>query len=209
MACEGTTRALSIAALVVCAWGAAGQTPNVELPDRLVIRAQLDRGISAANTKPGERVYMHAVAAEMDGDRVLIASGAKLIGRVLAATKLSDATPESRLDIVIERAEWRHHSVNLRAYIIEQGVIITSKVVGCGPPSSLSDEGTDLKPRDTLCSGNQVPIYKREPSPVMQGVEIRYLRDRRGGPTALVSKTHNVVLPPGLAVLIRHDALPQ
>src|SRR5690242_14366337 len=91
--------------LAICLSAHAPQ--DAVLPDHVVIRAQLIHRVSAATAKPGSRVEMRVLDSEKDGELVLIEKDAKLTGRVVAATARTDFSPESRLQVVIERAEWR------------------------------------------------------------------------------------------------------
>ncbi len=203
---------LPIAILVLAGWSfaRAQSTTEFAIPDRLVIRAELLHGVNAEKAKPGDKVEMRALAAEKDGDRVLIEKDAKLTGRVIAATARSESSPESRLELVIERAEWKGHSVALNAFVIAQGQMRQSlQIIGitdrrCDPTFNRGRGPEASTPAYVDCARpDDASPAKSRGTPVLRDVEIRYLKGR-SGPTMLVSQKTNVQLPSGLVVLIRN-----
>jgi hypothetical protein len=199
------TIALAVAGIVFIASSIsnAQAAPEAALPDRLVIRAELVNGVNAAKAKPGDRVEMRALADEKDGDRVLIEKDAKLTGHVIAATGHNKAS-ESRLELVIEGAQWKRHSIPLHAFVIAQGQVNKTQTTPCNERSPARDTTSEANtPGFLLCAEKGDTISRKQSSPVLKDVEIRYVRGR-SGPTVLVSKKTNVVLPSGLVVLIRN-----
>ncbi len=201
---------LATIALATSSLSRAQTLPDPALPDRLVIRAELLHGINAAKAKPGDKVEMRALAAEKDGDRVLIEKDAKLTGHVTSASARGSSDSESRMELVIDRAQWKGHSLRLKGYVIAQGELAeTRKFVGMGEPACDPTINRGHLP------GNDSPAYilcaqetegastKRSRTPVLRDVELRYIHGR-SGPTVLVSRKSNVVLPAGLVVLIRN-----
>ncbi len=85
------------------------------------IRAVMRNTINARKAQPGDRVQMSVQdgpAKSRNG--VEIPQGATLVGRVVDAAAWSKRSPESRLGIVVERAEWNGKSVPLKAFIVGQ-----------------------------------------------------------------------------------------
>ena len=210
--------ALSVAAIALATWSVAHAqtTSEASVPDRLVIRAELLHGINAAKAKPGDKVEMRALAAEKDGERLLIEKDAKLIGHVINAVARTETSPESRIELVIERAEWNGHAIPLNAYIIAQGQIATVRQrerlsdPKCDPSQHLGGGTLD---RDTpayiRCAQDSSQVSgKQGGAPLLRDVELRYVHGRSGS-TVLVSSIKNVTLPAGLVVLIRNVAAGQ
>jgi len=88
------------------------------VPDRTVIPAVLRTSIDAKDGKVGKEIELLVSDDVRDeSGKVLIPKQAKLIGHVTEAVPWTKNSPESKISIVVERAEWKGHSVALRSFI--------------------------------------------------------------------------------------------
>src|SRR5690242_6684790 len=105
---------------------------------------------------------------------VLIEKDAKLTGRVVAATARTDFSPESRLQVVIERAEWRGHSVMLNAFVVAQGQLIQTVKAPCNERSPGRTRSDANSPGFVLCAEKGDTILRTQASPMMKDVQVVY-----------------------------------
>jgi hypothetical protein len=89
---------------------------GVTLP--VVLKHKLD----AAKVKQGDIVKMELVETIAGSGASTIPSGAKVYGQVVGATKLAQAQ-ESRLALSIDRIEWKHVVVPIRAVVTGFGAL--------------------------------------------------------------------------------------
>jgi hypothetical protein len=96
----------------------AQSKPDLTIPDRTVIPAVLGTSIDARNVKVGKELELAVTEDVRDSTgKLLIPKLAKLTGRVTEAVQWAKDKPESRVSIVVETAEWKKHSVRLRAFV--------------------------------------------------------------------------------------------
>ncbi len=185
------------------AFAQSSSEPNVILPTRLHIRAVMDKTVTTKKAKVGDPVRMTVLAPEMEGKTVLIAKDAHLIGRVAESTPYKGPGTEARLMVVVERAEWRKHSVPLNAYIVAQGAIRTQAYFQDWPCRLGSrDYQRCLEEHPEQKGSGRTTISDRE-SPTLPDVELLRVGGP-DGPTALVCNKHDIVLTDRTAVLLHN-----
>src|SRR5271166_4807560 len=193
----------------------AQQTPvrNPESAGKMSIPAQLTRTVQADKAHPGDRVEFRTLEAVLAGRDLVIPANARLYGRVLSASPKQD-DKNSWLAVVVERAEWKQHSLPLHAFITAQ--ITISSANGEHSPESGSTGDTSSRvranrqsarvearaapqfsdvvraPQDATTTGqDQVTTHY----PLLEN--IRIVRDK-DGTTYLFSSKSNVKLPAGV-----------
>lgn len=93
-------------------------SPSATVPDRTVIPAVLRTSIDAKDGKVGKEIELSVSDDVRDETgKILIPKQAKLTGHVTEAVPWTKTSPESKISIVVERAEWKGHSVALRSFI--------------------------------------------------------------------------------------------
>jgi len=93
--------------------------PATEVPDNLSIPAQLSKTVDTKKCKAGDEVEMRTLEPVLISHGLVMAEHTKLQGKILGAASRQNEKP-SWLLVVIKRAEWKHHSVALRAFITSQ-----------------------------------------------------------------------------------------
>jgi len=95
-------------------------TPSAgQLPNNLSIPAQLDATVDTKKCKAGDVIEMRTLEPVLVGNGQVMPEHTKLSGRVEGAASRQNDKP-SWLLLVIDRAEWKGHSLPLRAFIISQ-----------------------------------------------------------------------------------------
>ena len=110
--------------------------PNSNSSSKLSIPAQLAHTIRADKVHPGDPVEFQTISAVLVGQGLVMPADAHLYGRVLSVGPKQE-NKKSYLAVVVERAEWKEHSLPLHAFIAAQ---ITVK------PKSLTTANTDVPP---------------------------------------------------------------
>ncbi len=88
------------------------------LPDGVRLPVELTNTVDAKKAKPGDPVKMEMLAnLRSKSGEIALPKGATLIGKVVEAVPHTKENPESRLVILVERAEWKGGSMPLHAYI--------------------------------------------------------------------------------------------
>lgn len=88
------------------------------LPDRTVIPVVLRTSIDAKDVKVGKEIELAASDDVRDANgKILIPKQAKLLGRVTESVPWAKDHKESRISIVVERAEWKNGVLALHAFI--------------------------------------------------------------------------------------------
>ena len=94
-------------------------TATSPVPDNLSIPARLSKTIDTGKCKAGDKVELKTLEPVLIGNGVVMPENAKLSGKIVAAASRQDDKP-SWLLLVVDRAEWKEHSLPLRAFIISQ-----------------------------------------------------------------------------------------
>jgi hypothetical protein len=193
--------------------------PGSNFSGKLSIPAQLAHTVRADKVHPGDPVEFKTISAVLIGKGLVMPADAHLYGRVLSVGQKQD-NKNSYLAVVVERAEWREHSLPLRAFISAQ---ITMK------PANLTTTSADAQtdppsPRRAgrmsgrVAAGNDpsLPGLIRTPqdaadTPAPQSVakypmleDVGIFRDKNGT-TYLLSAKSNVKLPAGVLLMLQNE----
>jgi hypothetical protein len=118
--------------------------PATQVPDKLNIPARLSKTIDTRKCKPGDKVEMKSLGAVLIANGLVMPENAKLHGRIVNAASRQDDKPSWVL-LVVERAEWKEHTIALHAFITSQ---ITTEAKIAGENDSAFENAINLP--DTL-----------------------------------------------------------
>ena len=213
-------RKLYIALLTFIGLLAPAQQPpaqNSESAGKMSIPAQLTRTVQADKAHPGDRVEFRTMEAVLAGGDLVIPANARLYGRVLSAAPKQD-DKNSWLAVVVERAEWKQHSLPLHAFISAQIAIsqsnnqVAEKTTYSpqNPRTMRQSARATLATDPTLSSLIKAPLDANETGqaelgtryPVLDNVGI--FRDKNGT-TYLLSAKSNVKLPAGVLLMLKNE----
>ncbi len=92
--------------------------PSAILPDGVRLPVELINTLDAKKAKAGDVAKMELLAALLNSSKeVVIPKGAKLTGKVLEAVAHTKENPDSRLRILVEKADWNGGSMPLHMFI--------------------------------------------------------------------------------------------
>src|SRR5271157_50679 len=213
-------RKLYIALLTFIALLAPAQqesAQNSESAGKMSIPAQLTRTVQADKAHPGDRVEFRTLEAVLAGKDLVIPANARLYGRVLSAAPKQD-DKNSWLAVVVERAEWKQHSLPLHAFISAQIAISQSNnqlaekttYSPQNPRTMRQSARATLATDPTLSSMIKAPLDANETGPAELGTRypvldnVGILRDKNGT-TYLLSAKSNVKLPAGMLLMLKNE----
>lgn len=204
------------------------QTPAVVLPDSTSIAARLDTSLNAKKATAGDNVQATVAVGVVMAGEVVIPQGARLAGKVIAASFRSKQNHQSMLMVRFDRAEWNGGFAQLNAYIVgnlrnlpgggrnnclghqflpQRSVPVTPFAPQSQAPNSLN--GVTQPTHDTT-SGVGLTGSPVGPPPcaVAGPPDLHYIRVHKvdAGATQLVSDKKNIDLPAGIIVELRHVA---
>src|SRR5271165_3636716 len=113
---------LCIAALIFTALLAPAQQPASSNPassGKLSIPAQLSKTVRADKVHAGDPVEFRTLEAVLVSQGLVMPANTSLHGRVLSASPKQEGK-NSWLVLVVERAEWKQHSLPLHAFVVAQ-----------------------------------------------------------------------------------------
>jgi len=132
---------LMMAALLV----QAQQDPIVTKPSGdLSIPAELTKTVRADKAHRGDPVEFTTLEAVLVGPKLVMPPQSKLFGRVVGAAPRQGDKP-SWLVLLVERAEWKQHSVALHAFISSQIALVPGPNLNINP----ADDTAASNPRRT------------------------------------------------------------
>jgi hypothetical protein len=216
-------RILLVPLLAAAAFCLAAQQPSVppaEALSQLYIPAQLNTTLKAEKAHVGDVVRFKTIEAVLLGKGVIMPANTKLYGRVLgAAARQEKEKKPSWISVVIERAEWKEHTVALRAFISSQ----VAASVASGPHADISvpnpnDYNKAIRantrrrntlqddPRNTLATtrASDTAAWNNEIN--MQApflVDVKMARQKSGA-TVLFSEKQNLKLTGGLRFVLQN-----
>ncbi len=185
---------------------------------KLSIPAQLVHTVRADKAHPGDPVEFNTLSAVLVGHGLVMPADAHLYGRVLGAAPKQE-NKNSYLLLVVERAEWKEHSLPLHAFVAAQIAVKTKSLTtnsDAPPPASSSRRSARMSGRIAAANDPSLSGMVRTPQdateteppppvsshPMLDGVGI--FRDKNGT-TYLLSATSNVTLPAGVLLLLRDE----
>lgn len=115
-----------LSAITVFAEGPSAAVADSSVPDNLSIPARLHKTIDTKKCKPGDVVEMRTLEPVLISNGLVMPENAKLHGKIVASASRQNDKP-SWLLLVVQRAEWKDHSISLRAFITSQ-ITVKAKV---------------------------------------------------------------------------------
>jgi hypothetical protein len=213
---------LCIALLIFAALLTPAQQPASSNPassGKLSIPAQLTKTVRADKVRAGDPVKFRTLEAVLVSPGLVMPANTSLHGRVLVASPKQDGK-NSWLALVVERAEWKQHSLPLHAFVVAQISISATnnqpaytriqgnttppqhlgrRSAGGGVTSDPSFSSIIKSPGDATETGQNESVPKY---PALDNVDI--LRDKDGTTYLLSSKT-NVKLPAGVLLMLKNE----
>jgi hypothetical protein len=201
-----------MAALVV---QAQSDSPVTKPAADLSIPAELTKTVRADKAHRGDPVEFTTLEAVLIGQKVVMPAQTKLLGRIVGAAPRQGNKP-SWLVLLVEKAEWKQHSVPLHAFISSQITLL--------PPPNPNTVPADAPPaignrrRISGRTGGEtsaVPSLERFPQDETAGLQeqvvarpatlkdVRIVRDN-DGTSYLVSTKSNVKLPSGTLFMLQN-----
>jgi len=202
---------------------AAAQQPaasNAVIPGKLSIPAQLTRTVRADNAHPGDPVQFRTLEAVLVNNEVVMPANSSLHGHILGASPKQDGK-NSWLALVVERADWKQHSLPLHAFVVAQITFSPTKAQSAdlgtagntlSNPRRASRQNAREAARSDPSLSNLIksPQDATEPDgnrltqkyPTLEKVGI--LRDK-DGTTYLLSSKSNVKLPAGVLLMLGNE----
>ena len=107
------------AAITVFAEDPQVTTPASQVPDNLSIPAKLNKTIDTKKCKAGDVVELQTLEPVLITNGLVMPEHTKLHGKIVGAASRMNDKP-SWILLVVDRAEWKEHSVPLRAFVTSQ-----------------------------------------------------------------------------------------
>jgi len=194
--------------------------PNSNSSGKLSIPAQLAHTVRADKVHPGDPVEFQTISAVLVGQGLVMPADAHLYGRVLSAGPKQE-NKNSYLAVVVERAEWKEHSLPLHAFIAAQITVKPKSLTTANadvPPDQPSSIRRTARMSGRVAAGNDPSLsgMVRSPQdatdtpapqsadkyPMLEDVGI--FRDKNGT-TYLLSAKSNVKLPAGVLLMLQNE----
>jgi hypothetical protein len=212
---------VSILFLVVAGFAEDPQPslPAAQVSENFTIPARLAKTVDTKKCKAGDLVEMRTLEPVLIGNGLVMPEHTRLQATVLGAASRQNEKP-SWLVLVVQKAEWKDHSVPLRAFVASQ---ITVKPKA-GPKDSPSTTATNLSDfehgRYTLRQGNPFSSRSRSlggvardatdggdttPDLSHQRLDDLYMQQARNGMMFLLSPKRNLKLPSGTMFMLRNQ----
>lgn len=191
--------------------------PAAQVPDNLSIPAQLNKTINTKKCKAGDRVELQTLEPVLISNGLVMPEHAKLHGTIVGAASRQNDKP-SWLLLQVDRAEWKRHSIALRAFIASQ---ITLKPNQSGRNATSATNLSDFHngryapsvpsttpsgrirsigraPRDATEAGEVTPQMSQ---PRLEDV---YIQQASNGALLLLSPKPYLKLPSGTMFMLRN-----
>jgi len=206
---------LMMAALLV----QAQQDPIVTKPSGdLSIPAELTKTVRADKAHRGDPVEFTTLEAVLIGQKLVMPPQSKLFGRVVGAAPRQADKP-SWIVLLVERAEWKQHSVPLHAFISSQIALVPGPNLNINP----ADDTAASNPRRTgrmsgrvaAQSDSQLSSLTKPPQDATEQSrdqlatrpatlkDVRIVRDK-DGTSYLFSAKSDVKLPSGTLFMLQN-----
>lgn len=214
-------RSISIVLLVFAVLPALAQQPGASVvpAGQLSIPAELSKTVRADKARPGDKVEFRTVEPVLVSKGIVMPTNTLLVGRILNASPKQEGK-NSWLVLVVERAEWKQHSLPLHAFVAAQITISRNQrlldPVSAGNSVSTSPRASRQSarvaaaddpslsnairaPQEATESSTGVPPAK---SPMLENVGILRVKD---GTTYLLSSKASVKLPAGVLLMLKNE----
>src|SRR5271167_1842289 len=140
-------RAISLVLLAVNALIATAQQPaasSLVSSSKLSIPARLTRTVRADKAHPGGPVEFRTLEPVLVGKDLVMPENSLLRGRILSAGAKQEGK-NSWLVLVVERAEWKQHSLPLHAFITAQIALSSANDQHSLEPASTGSTSSTLR----------------------------------------------------------------
>jgi hypothetical protein len=207
--------------LLMAAWfmQAQPETPVARLTGDLTIPAELTKTVRADKAQRGDPVEFTTLEAVLVAPKLVMPPQSKLFGRVVGAAPRRGDKP-SWLVLLVERAEWKQHSVPLHAFISAQITLVPAVSPNTSAPDTTGTT-TNLRRRRGVVlpadqSGTDLPSLRKPPqdatvtsqgeAPLKAATlkDLRIVRDK-DGTSYLFSAKSNVKLPSGSLFMLQNQ----
>jgi hypothetical protein len=187
-------------------------------PARLSIPAQLSKTIDTNHCKPGDIVELRTLEPVLIGKGVVMPESAKLRGRIIGAGSRHDDKP-SWLLLLVERADWKEHTLALHAFIAAQ--ITANQLRQAGTSDATNGQTESVRRRQAMensqSSRSTLAMRRRvqdltvdtgQPMPkASQHLDdVHVVRDRSGSVFLLSQKSH-LKIPSGTMLMLSHEPI--
>lgn len=196
---------------------AQSDSPVIKPAAGLSIPAELTKTVRADKAQRGDPVEFTSQEAVLIGQGLVMPPHSKLFGRIVGAAPRQGDKP-SWLVLLVEKAEWKQHSVLLHAFISSQITFVPA----ANPDSAGVTTARNVPPRTSRARGRTAAQSETSPSSlakvsqdaavqspgqVMVRVailkDVRILRDK-DGTSYLFSTKSNVKLPRGTLFMLQN-----
>jgi hypothetical protein len=106
-------------AIAIFAEDPQATTAASQVPDNLSIPAKLNKSIDTKKCKAGDVVELRTLEPVLITNGLVMPEHTKLHGKIIGAASRKDDKPSWVL-LMVDRAEWKDHSVPLRAFVTSQ-----------------------------------------------------------------------------------------
>lgn len=186
----------------------------------LFIPAELSKTVRADKVHRGDAVEFTTLEAVLVGPNLVMPAASKLFGRVVGAAPRHGDKP-SWIVLLVERAEWKKHSVALHAFISAEISLVPAPNQNTGSADMTPTSGNPrrmgrVSVRSATQTGTDMPISIKAPqdataqsqkglpaeAPAMEK-DVRIVRDK-DGTSYLFSAKSNVKLPGGALFMLQN-----
>ncbi len=212
---------ISILFLVVAGFAEDPQpsAPPAQVSETFTIPARLAKTVDTKKCKAGDVVEMRTLEPVLIGNGLVMPEHTRLQATVLGAASRQNEKP-SWLVLVVQKAEWKDHSVPLRAFVTSQ-ITVKPKTGRNDSPSTAATNLSDFEHgRNTPRLGNPFSSRSRSvgrvagdatdggdsaPDLSHQQLDDVYMQQARNGMMFLLSPKRNLKLPSGTMFMLRNQ----
>jgi hypothetical protein len=212
---------ISILFLVVAGFAEDPQpsVPTAQVSENFTIPARLAKTVDTKKCKAGDVVEMRTLEPVLIGNGLVMPEHTRLQATVLGAASRQNEKP-SWLVLVVQKAEWKDHSVPLRAFVTSQ-ITVKPKAGRNDSPSTAATGLSDFEHgRNTPRLGNPFSSRSRSvgrvardatdggdsaPDLSHQQLDDVYMQQARNGMMFLLSPKRNLKLPSGTMFMLRNQ----
>jgi hypothetical protein len=193
--------------------------PPAQVSENFTIPARLAKTVDTKKCKAGDVVEMRTLEPVLIGNGLVMPEHTRLQATVLGAASRQNEKP-SWLVLVVQKAEWKDHSVPLRAFVTSQ-ITVKPKPGQNDSPSTASTNMSDFEHgRYTPRLGNSLSSRSKSfgrvardatdggdaaPDLSHQRLDDLYMQQARNGMMFLLSPKRNLKLPSGTMFMLRNQ----
>ena len=193
---------------------------TAQAPNNLNIPVQLSRTIDTDKCKVGDIVEMSTLEPVLVGSGLVMPENARLHGNILGVASRQNNQP-AWVVLVIVRADWKEHSLPLRAFVASQ---ITMKAQPTRQNGATLDKAINMSETVQRRHVRQLPQGDPPPGPLSRTLvdaaadtndvqqsaykgldDLRIMQDKQGR-VFLLSQKSRLKLPSGTMFMLRNQA---